>query len=449
MVRHRRAVVAIWVVALIALGAGAAAQHSVLRDVFSVPGTNSQSATDVLDQRFPAQQQPQATIVIAARAGRDGHRRRDPGGGRIDAHDDRQAARRRVGHEPVHAAGAGVEERPHRDRHRVATTGTYSDLPVDAFKDLTAAAKPLEATGVQVEFGGQVTDIQNAGEQRLRRPDRDRRRPRHPASSSSGPLLAAVLPIGVAIFGVVIAGVDAPAHRDAGDDRHGRADPRLDDRPRRRDRLLAARRSAATCRTATRGWSTRPASRTRSAPRARRRCSPGAASRSRCAGSRSPGIPYVATLGYSAGLFVAVMVLAALTLLPAVLGFVGPADHAQAQERRGRRRGRRHVVPVRARGVAPRGAVRRRVARSSSRSSPRRSSTCSSASPTTATRPTSQTQRKAYDLITEGFGEGANGPLLVAISLPTADAGERATELVADVEKLAARARQGARASRR
>ena len=36
------------------------------------------------------------------------------------------------------------------------------------------------------------------------------------------------------------------------------------------------------------------------------------------------GIPYVATLGFSAGLFVAVMVVAALTLLPAMLGVLGP-----------------------------------------------------------------------------------------------------------------------------
>ena len=62
-----------------------------------------------------------------------------------------------------------------------------------------------------------------------------------------------------------------------------------------------------------------------------------------------------------------------------------PADHAQAQERRGRRGGRRHVVPVRARGLAPRGAVRGRVAdraRDPRRADPRPRS---SASPTTAT----------------------------------------------------------------
>src|SRR5207344_3057616 len=35
------------------------------------------------------------------------------------------------------------------------------------------------------------------------------------------------------------------------------------------------------------------------------------------------GIPYVARLGYMAGIVVAVMMLAALTLLPAIIGVVG------------------------------------------------------------------------------------------------------------------------------
>jgi len=42
------------------------------------------------------------------------------------------------------------------------------------------------------------------------------------------------------------------------------------------------------------------------------------------------GIPYVATLGYAAALYVAVMVVAALTLLPATLAFAGNRINAQA-----------------------------------------------------------------------------------------------------------------------
>ena len=68
-------------------------------------------------------------------------------------------------------------------------------------------------------------------------------------------------------------------------------------------------------------------SRTRSAARSRPpgpRCSsPGPPWSSRSAASRSSGIPYVARLGYMAGIVVAVMMLAALTLLPAIIGVVG------------------------------------------------------------------------------------------------------------------------------
>ena len=50
--------------------------------------------------------------------------------------------------------------------------------------------------------------------------------------------------------------------------------------------------------------------------------------------------------------------------------------------------------------------------------------------------PTSLTQRRAYDLITTGFGTGANGPLLVAMALPNPTTQNEATTFAA-VEKVA------------
>ena len=52
--------------------------------------------------------------------------------------------------------------------------------------------------------------------------------------------------------------------------------------------------------------------------------------------------------------------------------------------------------------------------------------------------PKSLTQRQAYDAIAEGFGAGANGPLLVTVSLPTPSASNERADL-ADVEALVAR----------
>src|SRR6266511_2514755 len=39
------------------------------------------------------------------------------------------------------------------------------------------------------------------------------------------------------------------------------------------------------------------------------------------------------------------------------------------------------------------------------------------------TDPSSQTTRKAYDLVSRGFGPGFNGPLFVAVKLPSGDQG--------------------------
>ncbi len=43
--------------------------------------------------------------------------------------------------------------------------------------------------------------------------------------------------------------------------------------------------------------------------------------------------------------------------------------------------------------------------------------------------PTSVTTRQAYDLLAEGFGPGSNGPLVVAVDLPTGTSPEVAQRL--------------------
>jgi RND superfamily putative drug exporter len=48
------------------------------------------------------------------------------------------------------------------------------------------------------------------------------------------------------------------------------------------------------------------------------------------------------------------------------------------------------------------------------------------------------TEREAYDLVSEGFGSGQNGPLLLTLSLPKTSAAAEATELAAAEKLLAA-----------
>ncbi len=142
------------------------------------------------------------------------------------------------------------------------------------------------------------------------------------------------------------------------------------------------------------------------------------------------GIPYVARLGYMSGVVVAVMMLAALTLLPAVLGLLGdrierwkvpslihhPAHH-----------------PAPADDTSPHESVWERWANMVARHAWLFATVSivillALAYPVLSMRlgesddgnlPSSATQRQAFDLVARGFGPGSNGPLLVVVALPS------------------------------
>ena len=149
-------------------------------------------------------------------------------------------------------------------------------------------------------------------------------------------------------------------------------------------------------------------------------------------GLQLAGIPFVAALGYSASLVVAVAVAVAITLLPAVLGVVGrrvlPRSHRQVEVRR----------PVGTKPVDTTGTdgthsgwVRwaHWVAYHPWRSAitatfvllllavPMLDMRLGQAD--AGTDPVSTTHRRAYDLLANGFGAGFNGPLLVVVDLGT------------------------------
>jgi putative drug exporter of the RND superfamily len=133
------------------------------------------------------------------------------------------------------------------------------------------------------------------------------------------------------------------------------------------------------------------------------------------------GIPLVTTLGYTAAIAVGVSVLAAVTLLPALLGALG--EHINSLHVK---LGRTHADDHRPHGWA-------RMARAVGRS-PWPYMAVSTvvllvlAFPLVHLRlgqsdqsvlPGSTTSRQAYDALTQGFGAGSNGPLLVAVRLGT------------------------------
>ena len=139
------------------------------------------------------------------------------------------------------------------------------------------------------------------------------------------------------------------------------------------------------------------------------------------AGLSVVGIPFLTAMGLAAAGTVFVAVLVAVTLLPALLGFAGDrvlsrrqraadrgaaTDLDEAAGNRGFAWGRftvRHRVPVLLVGIAVLGAVAVPAA------------DMRLALPDDGTAPTSSSKRTAYDLVSEGFGEGFNGRLVMVV----------------------------------
>ena len=132
------------------------------------------------------------------------------------------------------------------------------------------------------------------------------------------------------------------------------------------------------------------------------------------------GIPFMTAAGIAISVVVGTMVVAAITLLPALLGLAGHRINGLRSGRRQRQQS--HVADRTLAAVGP-SCDGARVA--STRSAPR---SCCSPSPhppchfawasrTKATLPQSRTERQAYDLLADGFGPGANGPLVIAVDV--------------------------------
>ncbi|WP_406411005.1 MMPL family transporter [Streptomyces halstedii] len=145
-------------------------------------------------------------------------------------------------------------------------------------------------------------------------------------------------------------------------------------------------------------------------------------------------IPMLTKMGFAAAGTVAIAVLIALTLVPAMLGFVGKrvmgrkARKAAEEENRpdakpnmGTRWARfvlRKPVWVLLAGVVGLGVVAVPAA------------SLEMGLPDDGSQPKSTTQRQAYDLLSDGFGPGFNGPLLVVVDTRNSDDGKAAVAQV-------------------
>ena len=146
------------------------------------------------------------------------------------------------------------------------------------------------------------------------------------------------------------------------------------------------------------------------------------------------GIPFLSVMGASAAMAVAIAIVAAITLLPALMGLMGeklrPAEGSKAF--------------VLARASASKPSMGRRWVRMVMKY-PLAVSVISVVGlgtiaipawsldlnlPGGGQEPVDSTQRQAYDLISEGFGPGYNGPLLIAVDLTASE------DLMEDLDSL-------------
>jgi RND superfamily putative drug exporter len=417
-VRHRWVVLALWLTLFAGMAIAARTVGPNVNDNLTLPGTDSQAATDLLTARFPEQANGTNPVVMTA-----------PAGAKLtDAKyktpiDDAVSAFRRdpdvrAATSPLSGAGAAYLSKDKRIGYiALNLRASPSDLSTDDAERIVAEADPVRDAGLTVGVGGYLG-------QKVSKPET------HSSEAvgltmavivllfTFGTVVAMGLPIVTAIVGLVI-GLSIITLL---------------------SQVAEVPTVAPTLATmiglgvgidyalfiVTRHQAQRRAGMATGESIARSAATSGGAVL--FAGTTVivallslavVDIPLVTTLGYTAALVVAVAVTAAITLLPALLAIVGPRIDALALPHRraatddhhphGWARWARFVtrrplpsalvalvvlvtlaLPVRDLylGQQDNGAL-----------------------------PTSTEARRAYDALTAGFGVGANGPLLVSVDL--------------------------------
>lgn len=432
--RRRRLVAALWLAVLVAMGVAAGTLSGPYSDEFSIPGTESQQALDILADRFPQSGLEQATanIVLAA-----------PAGQTLQTPDRRaavEAVLEQARHDPDVAAVsdpfATQAVSPDGRIARSTVAYTVDPLKVDEANRtaLFASADPGRAAGLQVEFSGvAATEMQGgAGGGELI----------GVAAAAVvllvmfGSIVAAGLPLITALLGVGVgmAGITtltgfvelsqtAPILALMLGLAVG-IDYALFITSRFRHELISGRdgEEAAGRAVATAGSAVVFA---------------GLTVVIALAGMLIVHIPFLTAMGLGAAGTVVVAVLVALTLLPALLGFAGrkvlgrkgraaldtEGDASAGRERPLSERWAafvvRHKVPVVVVTVLALLAVAIPAA------------SLQTSFPDEGQLSESTTARLAYDLLSDGFGPGSNGPLVVVVEADDPAAAAPALETVA------------------
>ncbi|MFI2185390.1 MMPL family transporter [Streptomyces sioyaensis] len=438
--RRRRFVALIWVALLAVAGVGAATSASPAADSFSVPGTEAQRAFDLLDQRFPGGNADGATARVVFQAPK-GETMKDPankaavertvralksGSGQVDRVAD-----------PYAAKTLSKDARTAYAQVTYKVTGfELTDASKDALKD---AAKDGRKDGLTVEVGGNALQaIPETGATEVI----------GIAVSAVvlvitfGALIAAGLPLLTALIGVGIGVSTITALSSALDLSKTTSTLAMmiglavgidyalfivsryrAELTEGREREEAAGRAVGTAGSAV--------------------VFAGLTVVIALVGLAVVNIPMLTKMGLAAAGTVAIAVLIALTLIPALLGFAGRrvlprktraakeageqgTTNAAGRPNMGTRWARfvlRRPVVVLLAVVLGLGAVAIPAA------------SLELGLPDDGAQPTHTTQRKAYDLLSDGFGPGFNGPLMLVVDARDAHQGQSAKSAAAQVAK--------------
>ncbi|MGW4732033.1 MMPL family transporter [Streptomyces shenzhenensis] len=418
--RHRLVVLLVWVGALCGLGLTASTAGTDYANVFSLPNTDSKRAYDLMEKAFPETSGDTDTVVWKVDTGtvrdQDVRSRIEPALEKIAGMDGIGAVTGPYAGE----RGAAQVSRDGRIAYaQVTFTERANSVPKELVQDVVDTAQGAERGGLQVELGGQAI-------QRVQEPPTGLAEVVGLVAAAVvlflafGSLFGMLLPIGVAVFGVgtglfstqLISHVtDVPDLAPLLATLIGLGvgiDYALFIVTRHRRGIL-------------RGTDPEEAAVTALNTSGRAVLFAGGTVCIALAGMLVTNLRFLDGVVIGTSLTVVLSVLAATTLLPAFLGFLGPRVLSRRQRRRLAERG---PEPERASGLAARwsGGVQRR---------PRTVAALAVVVMAVLALPVlslrlgatdqgndegSTTTRKAYDLLAEGFGPGFNGPLQVVAS---------------------------------
>ncbi|MFJ1973311.1 MMPL family transporter [Streptomyces sp. NPDC087903] len=200
--RHRLVVLLLWVGALFGLGFSASAAGTDYANVFSLPNTDSKRAYDLMEKAFPDSAGDTDTVVWKVDTGtvRDQAVR-----SRIQPALDEIAGMKGVGGVTSPYAGAGGAAQVSGDGRIAYAQITFADqanaVPKELVQDVVDTARGVERDGLEVELGGQAI-------QRVQEPPTGLAEMIGILAAAVvlflafGSLFAMLLPLAIAIFGV-------------------------------------------------------------------------------------------------------------------------------------------------------------------------------------------------------------------------------------------------------